>query len=931
MGLSILILAAFMLPALQAQEKAEALDLFTGLPVRPSDQELRTLPSPMGSPEKTTQDIEVLWDLTHGVYFGLYTPSMEYSNVAAHLGGSGYAVTETSDIGSETLSNYDILVICVGSAWDEPYTVAEADAIENFVQNGGGLLIMGDMATSIPNDHVNVVAQRFGITCGVTGIPPADVYFNDFASHPLFSGISQIYYRVAGTLTAAPPGEAVAWYSGDPVVAAAEFGFGRVVATGDVNFCDNDYLAMSDNQAFSENIFAWLGTPEGWTGGPFDFNDGTVQGWTLEGAYDEGGGGAFSSNFMFGWKDPVNFPNPPGGDPMGDDNGSLQMFTLGGHGITNPGATWWIMQFYSPDLSGSPVWQITPGYDVRIAECMASLGTLYANLFVAVFDHDLGYMRYFYNGTAQPMTHDVYGDGSADYNHFSFDWSGGGFPTHYTLHHVFINIWGQMSTPLEGGVYLDEVIPSIGTLAPDISLTPPSFDIALTEGETTEEILNVNNVGNWELLYNVLTEPSGAPFKTSPAAWKELVVEEGQTLISALAALAPPQPGSDLLPDDDLSIPDIRFPDSKATLSGNVMITGWGNLGTSTAFAGMVDHLQSLGYTVSTSNTFPASLAGYDILILVGGGSADEDIPEGTVDDFVHAGNGLIVMEGVTRFDDYSTAAPSNPVASYSGWELRTNAHVMEPTNPLSTGLSSPCAFHGYSTTPTLKEIAQPALHWGDGAVMAATYEFGHGRVVYLNHLWIWYADIYWANDDTNGRILMENSLRFVHPNPVPWLRVVPSTGKLDPAGSRQSTLHIDASLLAPGDYWANLLVFSNDPMESLIGVPVHLSVSGSNVDTDPTGTPVDFSLLPNYPNPFNASTWIQFSLPESSPVTLKVVDLQGRTLRILANGEVKEAGRHQILWDGTDSGGRTLPSGVYLIQLQAGTFIAQQKATLLK
>ncbi len=206
----------------------------------------------------------------------------------------------------------------------------------------------------------------------------------------------------------------------------------------------------------------------------FDFDDGTVQGWSLEGAFDNTGGGPFSHNFVFGWKDPVNYPNPPGGDASGNNNGSIQMFTMSGHGINNPGQSWWIMRFKSPDLSSAVNWQNASGYSVEIAECMASFGSLYANLYVVIYDPAQGQDRYFYSGEAQVLQHDVYGDGSADWNHFTFNWPvESGFPETYTVKEIFVNIWGQMSTFLEGGLYLDEVTMIPGD-EPHYPPTPPN-------------------------------------------------------------------------------------------------------------------------------------------------------------------------------------------------------------------------------------------------------------------------------------------------------------------------------------------------------------------------------------------------------------------------------------------------------------------------
>ena len=189
----------------------------------------------------------------------------------------------------------------------------------------------------------------------------------------------------------------------------------------------------------------------------FDFNDGTAQGWWLDGAYDENGNGPFSSFFTFSWWDMVTYPNIPFNDPAGDNNGSAMLFTSGGHGINNPAGTWWIMQLHSPDLSGSSTWQGATGYSVQLADAMSVWGTLYCNLYVRVYDHDQGTDRYFYNGTAQPMQHYQ----TQAWNYFSFDdWSAiSGFPVNYTVKEVFVNIWGLMTGGIDGAVFLDEVVP----------------------------------------------------------------------------------------------------------------------------------------------------------------------------------------------------------------------------------------------------------------------------------------------------------------------------------------------------------------------------------------------------------------------------------------------------------------------------------------
>ncbi|MEJ2629509.1 MAG: hypothetical protein P8078_13275, partial [bacterium] len=194
--------------------------------------------------------------------------------------------------------------------------------------------------------------------------------------------------------------------------------------------------------------------------GTFDFNDGTDQGWTMQGAFDEDGDGPFSSNFVFDWEDQVNYSNVPFSDPTGDNKGSLEIYTSSGHGVSNAGATWWAMQYHSPDLSSNSTWQSVDGYTVEIADGMSTNGTLYCNLYVKVYDLDQAKDRYFYNGQIQALTH----YSSQSWNHFEFDWSAiSTFPDNYFIKEIFVNLWGKMSKGANGGVYLDNVSPIPGT------------------------------------------------------------------------------------------------------------------------------------------------------------------------------------------------------------------------------------------------------------------------------------------------------------------------------------------------------------------------------------------------------------------------------------------------------------------------------------
>jgi hypothetical protein len=88
--------------------------------------------------------------------------------------------------------------------------------------------------------------------------------------------------------------------------------------------------------------------------------------------------------------------------------------------------------------------------------------------------------------------------------------------------------------------------------------------------------------------------------------------------------------------------------------------------------------------------------------------------------------------------------------------------------------------------------------------------------------------------------------------------------------------------------------------------------------------------LFQSYPNPFNKTTTISFSIPQSAKVSLKVFDVQGRLVRTLVDG-VRLAGVHPIVWDRRSNGGQSVASGVYFYRLKAPGFEKSRRMVLLK
>lgn len=96
------------------------------------------------------------------------------------------------------------------------------------------------------------------------------------------------------------------------------------------------------------------------------------------------------------------------------------------------------------------------------------------------------------------------------------------------------------------------------------------------------------------------------------------------------------------------------------------------------------------------------------------------------------------------------------------------------------------------------------------------------------------------------------------------------------------------------------------------------------SVSSPPTLHPSSFSIS-TYPNPFNSTTTVNYSIPKAGDVSLKLYDISGRLAGNLISGKVA-AGNHAIVWDASD-----YPTGVYFCRINAGGFMSVKKMTLIR
>lgn len=114
--------------------------------------------------------------------------------------------------------------------------------------------------------------------------------------------------------------------------------------------------------------------------------------------------------------------------------------------------------------------------------------------------------------------------------------------------------------------------------------------------------------------------------------------------------------------------------------------------------------------------------------------------------------------------------------------------------------------------------------------------------------------------------------------------------------------------------------------LKLIVGTEEYAESAGRGLPLEP----YRFGLKPNYPNPFNPETRIEYSLERKGRVSVDVFDGLGRKIRTLESG-VQGAGVHEAVWNGRDDSGRPVPSGVYVCRVRAGAFATSRKMALIR
>jgi len=141
-----------------------------------------------------------------------------------------------------------------------------------------------------------------------------------------------------------------------------------------------------------------------------------------------------------------------------------------------------------------------------------------------------------------------------------------------------------------------------------------------------------------------------------------------------------------------------------------------------------------------------------------------------------------------------------------------------------------------------------------------------------------------------------------------------------------ETSLYLDDLTIFPSDtviQWSVSVRDAGDSLRLADNAPFLFTVILTETSIDLL--PETFVVLPNYPNPFNPSTTFRIGLPQAAQVHIVAYDMNGRKIAQLVNGELK-AGYHSLVWQAGH-----LPSGIYIIRVNAGDEILSRKVVLLK
>ena len=325
----------------------------------------------------------------------------------------------------------------------------------------------------------------------------------------------------------------------------------------------------------------------------------------------------------------------------------------------------------------------------------------------------------------------------------------------------------------------------------------------------------------------------------------------------------------------------------------------------------------------------------------------DEKAPDSTYFPYVVL-NENPMFKGYTRIevaeDTYSDV--SSPADPHNDWRVRVRAST---TNKRDTYLKFNLAGSGFSTSA---DVDEALLSLTAERIVGAGNDLFYGWPLDDNS---WTEDaLSWDNAPWNKEmaktslpIFFSDTLQDVSssdPVGVLWFDITSYVkAQLDSGNTEFSMVLSDTSY---GESWNNdgdLRIYGKEsltsgqsptdwwklPEEAFVPA-IYVKGLVDQVGSLEANQPLTFDLFQNYPNPFNPTTTISYQLSKSGRVDIAVMDILGRNIRTLESG-VKSGGVHQIEWDGKNTAGSQVASGIYFTRITAENNTKMIKMVLIR
>ncbi len=250
-----------------------------------------------------------------------------------------------------------------------------------------------------------------------------------------------------------------------------------------------------------------------------------------------------------------------------------------------------------------------------------------------------------------------------------------------------------------------------------------------------------------------------------------------------------------------------------------------------------------------------------------------------------------------------------------------------------------------YSTPDSLIVLFDNVIHYP--GIYTGTYDFQ--MILYANgHILFQYrqvsgdldtATIGIQNENASDALqvvydalYVENELAVLFYSGPTWLEISSCAGTIPASSFDEITFSFDATDILNGTYQAEAVIISNDPDESEIVIPITMVVDFVSAEED---FPIVHNrLIGNYPNPFNPSTTISFSLTTefTENTELIIYNIKGqkiKTFDVILSPE-SSLKKGSVTWNGTDENDQPVSSGIYFYKLKSGNIFSETKRMLL-